>query len=108
MTKKNSYKNKIQRHPNGRKVRSNKGKKRGQYKKKSLQLNKKLNKKVNKECYIIDVNNKKQILPHNYPGDEWIHQNLLKNRDLDLKYYQQYHPETLSDSYTKYHDMCYN
>jgi len=101
--KSSSKKIKIFRHPNGRKVRSNKGKKRGSYKNKKL----KPNKNTNNSCYIIDVNNKKQILPKEYPGDEWVHQNLLKHRDLDLKYYQHYQPELLTNSYNKYHKVCY-
>lgn len=107
MTKKkvSSKKYKIQRHPNGRKVRSNKGKKRGPYKKKQ---SKSITKHNKEDCYIIDVNNKKQILPREYPGDEWVHQNLLKHRDIDLKYYQQYHPEILTNSFNRYHQMCYN
>ena len=90
--------NSVLRHPNGRKVRSNKGKKR-----------KKVNKTTqNEECEIINVNNIKQTLPKNYPGDEWVHQNLLKNRDIDLKYYQQYKPEMLTNTYNLYHNLCYN
>ena len=102
-----------------RKTRSNKGVKRGQYgprKKSMIRTPKKVSKKnVNKvieksnnkyQCEIIDVNGEKHILENEYPGDEWVHEHLMENRDVDLKYYQKYHPELLTEAYHTYNNLC--
>lgn len=98
-----------------RKTRSNKGIKRGPYlrrikSKKIRSIKKKIsnisNNLNNNSCKIIDVNGNYQVLNKEYPGNEWVHEHLMENRDIDLKYYQRYHPEKLTETYHRYLDIC--
>ena len=46
-------------------------------------------------------------MPKEYPGDTWIHQNLISENNLPLSYYQKFKPYHFNDIYQKYWKMCY-
>jgi len=112
-----------------RKIRSNKGRPRKPYRKRSL--NKKLRKrkqsklnrmdapkpnpdtqvKSNKSDNLVEIMTpRKQIvkLPRSYPGDMWVHQYLIEDNNIPLKFYQKYQDNLLNDTYMKYWNICYN
>jgi hypothetical protein len=94
-----------------KKKRSNRGVKRGSYVSKKINIKNEevnRNRNNNNSCKIIDVNGTYQLLNNEYPGDEWVHEHLMENRDIDLKYYQKYHPEKITESYHKYLNICKN
>lgn len=126
-----------------RKTRSNKGRPRGPYKKsqKLLTLNLitsilptlKKNNKINtknrinnktridnknrinnknlikqsqddKQCYILTPHGNKILFPKEYPGDDWVHANLVENNDKHINLFSD---EELKDKFMHYWNICY-
>jgi hypothetical protein len=114
-----------------RKIRSNKGRPRGPYKKSqklstlnlitsilpTLKNNNKINNKnsINnknlikqsqneKQCYILTPHGNKILLPREYPGDDWVHANLVENNDKHINLFSD---EELKDKFMHYWNICY-
>ena len=104
-----------------RKIRSNKGKKRGAYRKRKTKVRRRVNlnpqpiaeptpeKKINQDDLAEIITPRKQIvkLPKSYPGDLWVHQYLIEDNNYPVEYYQKYHDYKLKDTYMKYWNICY-
>ena len=85
-----------------RKTRSNKGIKRGPYGPRILNrlaIN-------NNQCKILDVIGREQILTGEYPGDEWVHDNLMEDRHIPLSFFKTYHPNIFRETYNNYNSVC--
>ena len=106
-----------------RKIRSNKGKPRKHYKKRSSKKKRSVerrnfmdapnpmpNNKDNSEDLVEIMTPRKQIvkLPRSYPGDVWVHQYLIEDNNYPIEYYQKYHDYIFNDTYMKYWNICYN
>ena len=108
-----------------RKTRSNKGRPRGPYKKSkkistlnlissilpTLKKNNKINNKNllkqsqdDKQCYILTPHGNKIIFPKEYPGDDWVHANLIENNDKHIDLFSDEH---LKNVFMHYWNICY-
>lgn len=80
-----------------RKVRSNKGKKRGPYKKKT-------GSKINR-CLIMDLDGNYHEI-NEYPGDDFIHTHLMIDRHIPIEYFRENEPEVFQKTYNNYINFC--
>jgi hypothetical protein len=57
-----------------------------------------------KPCTIINSHNEKILVPRSYPGDEWVHANLMPDRHLPIDSLPE---DTLKTKYNFYRRVCY-
>jgi hypothetical protein len=57
-----------------------------------------------KPCTIINSHDEKILVPKSYPGDEWVHANLMPDRHLHIDSFQE---DQLKDKYNFYRRVCY-
>lgn len=57
-----------------------------------------------KPCTIINSHDEKILVPKSYPGDEWVHVNLMPDRHLPIDSFQE---DQLKDKYNFYRRVCY-
>jgi hypothetical protein len=57
-----------------------------------------------KPCTIINSHDEKILVPKSYPGDEWVHANLMPDRHLPIDSFQE---DQLKDKYNFYRRVCY-
>ena len=81
---------------NKRKVRSNKGKKRGSYKNR---------KKTSNICLIMDLDGNYHEID-SYPGDDFIYTHLMENRHIPIEYFKENEPQIFQNTYNNYLNFC--
>lgn len=56
-----------------------------------------------KQCMIMNPNQEIVAVPNEYPGDDWVHANLMYNRDKPVEAFD---TDDLKEQYHKYRKMC--
>ena len=56
-----------------------------------------------KPCMVMNPDQEIVALPNQYPGDHWVHANLMYNRDKPLEAFDS---DILKEQYNKYRKMC--
>ena len=54
-------------------------------------------------CQVMNVDQEIINLPKDYPGDEWVHANLIGRRDMPIDLFESDH---FKEQYNKYRQMC--
>ncbi len=54
-------------------------------------------------CQVMNVDQETINLPKEYPGDEWVHANLMGRRDMPINLFESDH---IKSQYNKYRQMC--
>lgn len=55
------------------------------------------------QCKVMNPDQEIVDLPNTYPGDDWVHANLMYNRDKPVEFFD---TDVLKQQYNKYRDMC--
>ena len=55
------------------------------------------------QCKIMNPNQEIVALPNEYPGDDWVHANLMYNRDKPVEAFDS---DELKEQFKKYSKMC--
>ena len=56
-----------------------------------------------KQCIIMNPNQEIVAVPNEYPGDDWVHANLMYHRDKPVEAFDK---DDLKEQYHKYRKMC--
>ena len=57
-----------------------------------------------KQCYILTPHGNKILFPKEYPGDDWVHANLIENNDKHIDLFSDEH---LKNVFMHYWNICY-
>ena len=54
-------------------------------------------------CHVMNIDNEVVSLPKSYPGDEWVHANLIRQPDRHIESFES---DYFKEQYNRYRQMC--